>query len=141
MNEPYFSIKTNYTITLNPSDKYQYFGKEQRLAKYNNQLYESFIGLGIDYYLVTELSEPHKFQIQGKKGPRLHSHGIIRFPTTKSLALFLMHGYYTLLRIYGIEIDTITDIETWYSYMTKQKLFKVYTVTISNYIDYKSFIQ
>ncbi len=121
--ENYFQTNIKYSITLNPIDKYQFFGRPNRFARFRNFIYENlFILKEIEYEFFIELSEPKGFHTQGYSGPRLHLHGTILFPRKQSLTKFLLHHYYALLRFTSVDIDTITDTAVWYSYCTKQKL-------------------
>lgn len=122
--ENYYKINTKYSITLTPIDKYQYFGKPNRYNKFHNFVYEQFICNAYEHELFIEVSEPRGFHKQGYSGPRLHLHGYILFRNKKELANFLMDGYYRLTRWAGTDIDTIEDEKKWYSYCTKQRLFK-----------------
>lgn len=127
MNEKptgFYKINTIYSVTLNPTDKYQFFGNELRFRKFRNFVYEHTIGLHCDFNLIIEISEPHEFKIAQYKGPRLHLHGTLYFANTKCLGKFLMHDYYKLLRWTSVDIDTIDNLDTWHDYMMKQHLIK-----------------
>jgi len=128
----YFTTNTKYSITLNPIDKHQYFGKKDRCRLFRNFVYEQCLSLNCEYQLFIEISEPNGFHIQGYNGPRLHLHGYILFPKPKALALFLVHDYYNLLRFSSVDIDTIKDKSHWYKYCTKQHLLK--NNKISNFL-------
>ncbi len=120
----FFQTNTKYSITLNPVDKHQYFGKPNRYRLFKNFMYEQLLQLDCEYQMFIEISEPTGFHTKGYSGPRLHLHGYILFPKKISLINFLLHHYYSLLRFTSLDIDTCGDEVTWFSYCTKQKLFK-----------------
>jgi len=113
-----------YSMSINPDDQHQYFGKDDRLEKFRNYLHANLLFLKnwhIDYCFHLELSEPTSNE-KSKNGPRLHVHGIIRFRSTLSIKNFLLHGFYKLTRWSMIDIDTISDPDVWYEYCTKQQI-------------------
>lgn len=111
-----------YSLTLNPVDKYQFYGQDLRLLKFRNFVYEQLLTLAGDYTLVVELSEPLGMKTQGYTGPRLHMHGVIVFRKKEQLYKFLLTDYYKLTRWTSIDIDTIDDITVWMDYILKQDL-------------------
>lgn len=119
-----FYEKGWYSITINPSDKYQYFGKSDRMQQFRNHVHTGLLflkAMHIDYHLYTELSEPKDNTKWSKNGPRLHCHGIIRFRSTLSIKNFLLMGIYNLTRWCIYDIDTIKDINIWEQYCLKQQ--------------------
>ncbi len=113
-----------YSITLNPIDKHQYFGKENRYQRFRSFVYEQFFELKCAYTFKIEISEPRGMKTQGYNGPRLHLHGRIRFKNNKEVAKFLLDTYYKLLRWTSVDIDSIEDIVIWDAYCDKQRLWK-----------------
>ena len=130
---PFFKTGTLYSITINPVDRFQFFGNPLRLQKFRSHVYEAFLPLECKYRLFIELSEPNGFKTSGYKGPRLHCHGIINFPKKKHLLSFLMDYYYRILRTMSVDIDTISDKEYWLNYCTKQNLIE--NNIIHNYVN------
>ena len=124
-----------YSVTINPSDKYQYHGKEDRIKKFRNFMYETFLQLDsykIQYKFNIELSEPKEIK-PGTTGSRLHLHGRIMFTCNYSIMQFLLHVQYAWSRIAYVDIDTIEDIEIWDTYCTKQQhIFKGIKTELSN---------
>lgn len=119
-----FLEKGYYAVTINPSDKHQYFGKNDRLKLFRNFLHEQLLQLSqwkIGYALCLELSEPKSNSQCSKNGPRLHVHGIIRFTSTLSIKNFLLMGVYNITRYANYDIDTIDDMQIWYDYCHKQQ--------------------
>jgi len=121
------------TFTLNPSDKWQYFGSSDRLEKVRNLLHEEVhlrLSAGavkntrIDYWYCLELSEPRVHDAT-QSGPRIHLHGIIGFPTMAAYRVWLLRYQYELTRFSRIEIDTIDDINVWIKYCRKQNYLKL----------------
>lgn len=129
-NKVFFKKNNNYSITICPKDKYQYYSKQNRLSKFNNLINELVISYhtnNIDYLLYTELSEPRSKSVNG---PRLHIHGTLRFRTNRSIKWFLLYGYYNLTRIGIIDFDTIADTLAWLQYCKKQQhIIKTYPIT------------
>lgn len=119
-----FLEKGYYAITINPSDKHQYFGKKDRIQLFRNFLHEQLLSLSqwrIGYSLCLELSEPKSNSTASKNGPRLHVHGIIRFTSTLSIKNFLLMGMYNMTRYSNYDIDTIDNMQIWYDYCHKQQ--------------------
>lgn len=109
-----------YSMTLNPNDKYQYPGKQDRMQLFRNTYYGIFVGwTDTNYLFYTELSEPKN--VNGTIGPRLHLHGFIKFTTNAAIKRFLLHEHYKLNRIGIVDIDTIDDQEYWKKYCKKQQ--------------------
>lgn len=135
-DEIFFVSHRWYSITICPNDKYQYFGHNNRLDKFINLLNEitlTFKSFGIVYIFWIELSEPRSKSING---PRLHTHGIIKFCSNKSVRKFLLDFYYLLSRIGILDFDTINNLDKWIKYCTKQqKIIK--TEPITNFQNYK----
>lgn len=115
--QPFYTPNTWYSITLCPSDSFQYFGKPDRYRKFYNTLYEALLSVHFKYKMYIEISEPRGV-IKGN-GPRLHTHGILYLPTRKSVKNFLLEDIYKLTRIGIIEIDTIDDMMIWQQYCRK----------------------
>ncbi len=110
-----------YSITINPSDKYQFLGKPERLIKFMNFMNENVISwnqIGINYELYFELSEPRNTT---GVGSRLHMHGTIEFRTNKAVRSFLLNEMYKITRYAVFDIDTIDDPLYWKAYCTKQQ--------------------
>lgn len=120
-NPTLFYKKGTYAITINPTDKYQYYGKHDRLEKFKTFINEQLVHYpqyGIHYKLWIELSEPKNKTVNG---PRLHLHGIITFHSKKSVKHFLLNEIYKITRYAVYDIDTIENMETWITYCTKQQ--------------------
>lgn len=118
-----FYEKGWYSVTVNPDDKHQFFGKVDRLQKFREHMHNGLLflkAMHIDYHFILECSEPKSNEKWSKLGPRLHCHGIIRFRSTLSIKNFLMVGMYNLTRWCMYDIDTIGDINDWKAYCTKQ---------------------
>lgn len=125
--DPYYVKDKLYSITLNPTDKYQYFGKIGRFKLFRSFIFQEiqhWSQMGIDYELYIEISEPRGMKVPPYRGPRLHLHGYINFKTISSIGYFLSLGYYKLLKFTSVDIDTIADPKAWLSYCKKQHLFK-----------------
>ncbi len=122
--ECYYKVGQFYAITINPCDKYQFFGRINRCKRYHNFIYEQFLQFKCDYLLYIEISEPRGMHTQGYNGPRLHMHGTIYFENRKQLGWWLVEGYYKLLRFAAVDIDTIEDLPKWDAYCRKQNLIR-----------------
>lgn len=123
-NDNFYKINTNYSVTLNPVDKYQFFGRIDRYQKFHTFMYDNFLSFVGKYELFIEISEPRGMKIQGYGGPRLHLHGTISFKSKKQIKWFLLYGYYKILRYSSFDIDTIDDLTKWRIYCTKQTILK-----------------
>lgn len=122
-NSPFFVKDKWYSITVNPDDPCQFFGKADRLERFTNHLNEKLMRyhkLKIEYLFCIELSEPHVGKY-GSKGPRLHTHGIIKFNSNAGLREWLMIEYGNLLNHAIVDIDTISDMDRWIHYCFKQQ--------------------
>jgi len=118
---PFFMKHKDYSITINPSDKYQYYGKITRLQLFKSFMHEQILhwkSRGITYTLWIEVSEPLNKTVNG---PRLHLHGIIRFHSGKAVLNFLIGEIYKITRYAVYDIDTIDDMEKWIGYCMKQQ--------------------
>ncbi len=125
LSKNFFHVGKKYSITLNPIDKHQFINKGyDRFKSFRSFVYEQCLATKYEYELFIEISEPYAMKTQGYFGPRLHMHGYVKFRSSKELAQFLMYDYYKLLRWTSVDIDTIGDESKWYSYCTKQHLFK-----------------
>lgn len=125
--ENFYYTRTDYAITINPMDKYQFFNKDDRFQRFRNFMYAQLIGLdghGVKYTFYIEISEPRGHHTQGYMGPRLHLHGTITFPTKAALGYWLLYGYSMLCKIGDTDVDTIQDKDLWQQYCSKQRLFK-----------------
>lgn len=122
--QPYYKLNTPYALTVNPNNKRQYNNNADRWAKVRNYLYELIMGCQCYYDMYMEISEPYGERIDAYQGPRIHMHGVIIFRSKKELAQFLLFDSYRINRESTTNISTIDDVEYWYKYCTKQKIFK-----------------
>ncbi len=122
--EQFYVKHKKYAITLNPKDKFQFFGRKDRFHRFRNLMYEELLTFPGKYELYIEISEPRGMHTAGYAGPRLHLHGWIEFSSVTTLEQFLLLFYYKLLRFTSVDIDTIDDIDKWLLYCKKQKIFK-----------------
>lgn len=120
------SVKTLYTFNLNPNNDHQYWNDEDCRLRYcirylvNNNLYK-FINnrTTISYTLVPEISNSHKYDNPVKN--RVHFHGTILFKTIKDIKMWYYYIYNVLNKNFSVEVDTIKNKDTWFSYMYKNK--------------------
>ncbi len=124
MPDNYYVVDTTYAITIMPNDTYQFAGQKDRLRKFHKFMFTFFMDFPCDYDFVTELSEPRGMILHHNTGSRLHLHGVIRFKHKKEIGIFLTHWIYKFTRIGNIDIDTVGDLDIWFSYMHKQHLLK-----------------
>lgn len=118
-----FFEKGLYSVTINPDDKHQYFGNNDRLQKFRNFINEELISLptiGIKYYFRIELSEPQDNNTS-QSGPRLHLHGIIQLCSKKAVKHLMLDVLYKWTRFSKYKLDTITSPEKWILYIMKQQ--------------------
>lgn len=114
-----------YEITLNPSDKYQYFGKPKRVAlcvqNMINTCHKTLNECGVTYRLYPEISEPH-INVNNERQnsmPRFHYHGHINFTQPFQVAYFLAHTLYTLSRTCNVTVNEYRQ-HHWPHYISKQ---------------------
>lgn len=131
--ENYYVKGKKYSITINPIDKYQFNATSKRIQKFKSFVYDQLVGIGPEYKLYIEFSEPHGMKTQGYLGPRLHLHGTIEFKSTRDIGNWLCYDMYNIYKWASMDIDVVNDEEIWYNYCTKQKLIKNNLIT--NYYD------
>lgn len=105
------------SFTFNPSDKYQYFGKDGRMCLVTKRLMKVFNQM--KYWSKFWVIPEYSFNGQSSKmgsGPRLHYHGVIWIT---DLDYFLELGYTYLKDVGMFEIDTIEDQSVWEEYCLK----------------------
>lgn len=102
-------VDTVYSITINPSDKYQFWNNPKRLLRFHAKAIEM---LPLDFI------EGHLFLEISPNG-RLHYHGYIRI--LDPLNFLLLHVK-RLEEYSHYEIDTIQDISDWLAYCMKQQV-------------------
>ncbi len=129
----FYVIGEKYSVTLNPPDNHQYFGKKDRFHLFYNFVNEQMLMLGGRYVFFIELSEPNGFHTAlSFKGPRLHLHGIVWFEDGASLRTFLNTGMYSLTRWTALDFDIIDDMSVWKKYIQKQKIVPKRYRTVRN---------
>lgn len=113
-----------YCITLNPSDKQQYFRSPLRLQRFKEYIKAKLLVLKaiheIDYFFRIELSEPLD-NATCERGPRLHVHGFIYLENPKQVRSFLLTGWSSLAEDANIKIKRCTDSSGWAKYCEKQR--------------------
>lgn len=131
----FFELCTIYSITFNPQDKYQSFGRADRDVRLRNKLYEWALTLDkhTKFCFHFELSEPKTIMAE-KGGPRIHVHGTIEFKTREALKQFLMYKLYQLQHLGVVDIDTIADLAYWEKYCTKQKHIMLMAPLTNEYV-------
>ena len=113
-----------YEITINPSDKNQFFGSYgKRLQQFYTTVHPKIIK-ALNYYqykydLVLELSDPHINVNRDSSQPRLHFHGVIEFQTQEQVGYFLLESLYKLSRWSNVTVNEYRG-EEWNKYITKQ---------------------
>lgn len=126
---PYYNKSDYYTFCLSPDDTHQYFMNEQRDSRFRSLVYEFCFSLKnahIDYVQWFELSEPC-YEVTGR-GPRLHTHGVIKFRSSHSIYTFLLKVLPQALKYGRVEIHKITDLPTWIKYCLKQQFIMAKTM-------------
>ncbi len=126
-SDVFYKVGTQYEITINPSDKYQYFSDPFRFrAVYTkmNELCHILFRQSTDIILYPEISEPQSSQNE-KHLPRIHFHGIIIFTNLNSLAYFLLYHFKKLSNISSIQINNYRP-KYWPIYIQKQSVLMQY---------------
>lgn len=103
-------LNTPYTLTINPAPRMYEKSKNigLKLKKVIEHIQIQLMPIDQPFMLLPELS------CMGK----LHFHGTIHFKTYLQIGLFY-NSLYENLDNYTIEIDTITDHDTWKTYISK----------------------
>lgn len=120
--ELYYIPDKVYSITVNPTDEFQYFKKPNRLDKFVDTVSEYFRGDDdyVEYKLYVELSEPRGCLV-GHRGARLHLHGIFKLKSNKAVRHFLLFTLSKWLSLGMIDIDVCNDSMVWDTYCKKQQ--------------------
>lgn len=114
-----------YSLTIKPIDKHQYIHKEDRLSRFVQFVNEQLLcwdTYKFKYRLYVDISEPKQVN-HLSVGPRLHLHGIILFPCTKSVLNWSLYAQTRLGQWSSIDIDTVKDMEHWIGYCSKYKKY------------------
>lgn len=123
-------LKQVYAITINPSDKRQYFDctdRVQKLTEYMEKLILTVPNIG--FHLWMECS----------RNGRLHFHGTISFPSYDSIRRFYVIQLHSWLDLLNIEMKVIDNVEKWNAYCIKSKhLIDVYINTYDCVTKYRS---
>lgn len=106
-------LNVPYAITINPCDKYQYFGMKNRINLFMK-------GLELDYRVY--LPPNYSLYIELSEIGRLHWHGTIIYREYDEVIYFYMNKVNQLLKHCNIKIKPIKD-EGWEEYHCKQYIF------------------
>lgn len=118
--------RTLYALTINPSDKLQYFGLpyKDRLKKSHDSIVKLLSELchyKISYWFNTEVSTPTtNSDNMHLVGSRIHLHGVIRFNDKDALFYFLLEFMTLLCKTSNWDIKPVTDPTAWYEYCKKE---------------------
>ena len=133
---------TLYAWTISPDDKHQALGvrrpkslgalsRLETVKKGFKALFTDMDISNIDYYLITEITEP----FSGKSGnqiPRIHYHGYLWFPDASAILDYLQYTALDFSTKATTTIKPITD-DNWAAYLDKQQfLFNGYPTIQSN---------
>ena len=112
-------VGVKLSLTINPSDNLQYFGKDGRMVSCHAKMIK--VVNSMKYWCTCELYPEYSFNGVSHKmgsGPRIHYHGTV---VITDLDYFLELGYTQLRDVSHFEIDTIADPEKWTSYCLKAR--------------------
>lgn len=104
-------INVCYSLTINPSDDFQFFNSSSRLNQSREWMEYILFLYGQKIYI-------NIFQEVSRRG-RIHYHGKIKFKTIEALKTFYVEHLHNLLSKAHIEIDTISNPEEWDEYCRK----------------------
>lgn len=105
-------LKEVYSITINPSDKRQYFDCIDRVELLVEYMEKEICKVpNVDLKLHMEIS----------RTGRLHFHGTISFNSYETITRFYKCHIHQWLEWGHINIDTIKDKEVWKTYCEKSK--------------------
>lgn len=102
-----------YAFTLNPDDNRQFWDDPDRIERFV-QFHEK--------YTIKHIYGDMRVMLEISKKGRLHFHGTISWPNRETLLHFFLDSIHTLTKCNTYEVDTITDIQKWNTYITKQNL-------------------
>lgn len=106
-----------YALTINPSDKFQYFANPHRISLCIKDIKETIL---FYKYILFEL-----YMEISPKG-RIHWHGRIGFDSQYDVTMFYIFAVHGLLTKSTVVIKDIDDNDKWTEYITKQKDFHRY---------------
>jgi len=106
-------INTVYTITLNPSDDFQYWTNESYQARIKA------LSAYVELYLLKQIPAVVDIYMESSRTGRLHFHGTIKFLKSDHILEFYLMTLHKLVGKFQIEIDTIKDIKIWTTYCRK----------------------
>lgn len=117
----FYEVNRWYSITINPNDTYQRYGKGiERLDAIKQIFFEHLLGYSqskISYCLHFDISEPRDM-VDGKSS-RVHFHGVIKFNTPISIRNWQLYHSHQLSKMSYVNIDTIDDPIKWIAYCKK----------------------
>lgn len=121
-----------YELTICPSDKYQFEGKERRDKKIFNLFSEIFLSIKAVYCLYAEISAPQYGDIYFQSIPRIHWHGIIEFENNGQILDWLLYHHSRLCKVARIQLNNFRP-DYWPKYITKHRhLFERLKIDIIN---------
>ncbi len=128
-------IETNtvYEFTINGSDAVQSCNFKTLYLRYTRarKLLREILSAGkVKYNLLPELSTPQYGRIGKNHLPRVHFHGVIRFPTEDSIIEWLLVDAVKLAKYGSYQMNTFRP-ERWPGYCMKHK--KLFTKLPGNY--------
>jgi len=105
-----------YSFTISPANEHQYFNEEERVDKFRKYMKS---------HMLNRLKDnTFRFHIEVSPAGRLHLHGKFKFKDIASIKHFYLMDINYLMNHNQIEIDTISDMDKWESYMTKQSMYQ-----------------
>lgn len=108
-------LEKEYTFTVNPNDKYQFWDCPDRVASAQGYM---------TTYFLKQMSEFAYLELQMEISPkgRIHYHGTIMFYSFCQVKNFYLETIPLLMKNYEIEIGLIEDLSDWMEYCNKGKL-------------------
>lgn len=119
-----YKAKVVYEFTINFNDEYQCIKALKDLDERHDRptiyLKQALNKTGVFYYLVPEYSMPQFGDSYKNKCPRFHYHGIILFPSERSVcsALINMHVWFSYIGRYQYNVFRP---DHWYDYCHKHR--------------------
>ena len=116
-----YILDKDYSITINPCDRFQYFGDVDRI----NKLKKRYELLLLEYPNVE-----HELYMEISRTGRLHFHGSIKFTSHKALLHYFLIHINEIMEVSNIDIDELKDPIVWMEYCRKSKhLIDVVVIT------------
>lgn len=118
-------VNTLYALTVNPSDPYQglegkrWEDRRMNARKHIEKYFKDASLNSVYYWFVEEVSIPENNVL-----PRYHIHGFVYFTEASAFPYMLLELLTSISHKNVYSFKRVDDFEKWYTYCTKQEMFK-----------------